>query len=68
MDTEVLETNEIVVVETVLSDEPIFHYTIDYTNEELYNKIKKVTASDIKNFIDRLILDTVYFLKEEEHE
>ena len=32
------------------------------------NLIKKVKADDIAKFIDRLVLDTVYFLKEEEHE
>ena len=52
----------------LLSDFVVSDLGLDYTNEELYNKIKKVTASDIKNFIDRLILDTVYFLKEEENE
>lgn len=40
----------------------------DDTNLEFYNKVKEVTAKDISNFIDRLILDTIYFLKEEEHE
>ena len=52
----------------LFSDFVISDLGLDDTTEELYNKIKKVTACDIKNFIDRLILDTVYFLKEEENE
>ncbi len=40
----------------------------DDTNLEFYNKVKKVTAKDISCFIDRLVLDTIYFLKEEEYE
>lgn len=40
----------------------------DDTTQQFYEKIKKVKADDIAKFIDRLVLDTVYFLKEEEHE
>ena len=40
----------------------------DDTTEEFYNKVKTVTAHDISKFIDRLMLDTIYFLKEEEHD
>lgn len=33
-----------------------------------YDDILKITAEDISNFVDHLILDTVYFIKEEENE
>ena len=52
----------------LLSDFIVSDLGLDDTTEELYEKIKEVTACDIKIFIDRLILDTVYFLKEEENE
>ena len=52
----------------LLSDFIVEDLGFDDTIEELYNKSLKVTAEDIANFIDRLVLDTVYFLKEEEHE
>lgn len=41
---------------------------IDDTTEEYYELVKKVTAKDISNFVDRFVLDTIYFLEEEEHE
>ena len=52
----------------LLSDFIVQDLGFDDTIEELYNKSLKVTAEDIAKFIDRLVLDTVYFLKEEEHE
>ena len=39
---------------------------IDITEEEYYNKLLKITPEDISLFIDRLVLDTIYFLKEGE--
>lgn len=41
---------------------------IDYTNEEYYEKLINVTSKDVSKFIDRLVLDTIYFLKENDHE
>lgn len=41
---------------------------ISWTAEEYYEKFVSIKASDISRFVDRLVLDTVYFLKEEEHE
>lgn len=41
---------------------------ISWTAEEYYEKFVNIKASDISRFVDRLVLDTVYFLKEEEHE
>ena len=50
-------------------DDFIFHdLGIDDTTEEYYEKVLKVTAEDISKFVDKLVLDTVYFLEEEEHE
>lgn len=40
----------------------------DDTTESFYQKVKNVTAKEIVQFMDRLILDTIYFLKEEENE
>lgn len=39
---------------------------LDISEEEYYKKLLKVKTSDISSFIDRLVLDTVYFLKEED--
>ena len=39
---------------------------VDISEDEYYNKLLKVKPSDITNFIDRLVLDTIYYLKEEE--
>ena len=41
---------------------------IDMTAEEYYEISKKITAKDISKFVDRLVLDTTYFLKEGENE
>lgn len=40
---------------------------IDYTAEESYNILKEKNAKDISQFINRLSLDTIYFLKEQEN-
>ena len=37
---------------------------LDITEEEFYNRLLKVTAKDVSLFIDKLVLDTIYFLKE----
>jgi hypothetical protein len=39
---------------------------IDITLDEYYEIMKNITADDICLFLDRLQLDTVYFLKEGE--
>lgn len=41
---------------------------IDITAEEYYELAKKITAKDISKFVDRLVLDTTYFLKEGQNE
>ena len=53
---------------SLLGDFIVEDLGFDDTNLEFYNKVKNVTANDISNFIDRMVLDTIYFLKEEEHE
>ena len=41
---------------------------IDDTLEEYYEKYKNISCEDISNFVNRLVLDTIYFLKEKVHE
>lgn len=41
---------------------------IDYTDEYYYKKLLEVTPQDISSFVDRIYLDTEYFLKEGHHE
>ena len=41
---------------------------IDDTLEEYYEKYKNISSEDIGNFVNRLVLDTIYFLKEKDHE
>ena len=41
---------------------------IDLTAEEFYQKLLLITPKDVSCFMDRLVLDTKYFLKEGEHE
>ena len=41
---------------------------ISLTTPQYYEKIKNITSEDISKFVDRLVLDTVYFLKEGDHE
>lgn len=40
----------------------------DLTSYKYYEALSKITAHDISLFVDRLVLDTVYFLKEGDHE
>ena len=41
---------------------------LDDSSEKYYEKVLKVSADDISNFVDKLVIDTIYFLEEEEHE
>ena len=47
---------------------PIKELGIDITSQEKHELIKKITSEEISEFMNRLVLDTVYFLEEEEHE
>lgn len=51
---------------SIMNDEIFKNLKIDYTAKESYDLLKEKTAKDITKFIDRLSLDTVYFLKEKE--
>jgi len=50
------------------SDGIIKNLKIDYCSSEYYEMLKKITEKDLKDFIDRLVLDTQYFLEEGSHE
>ena len=49
----------------IFDDFIIHDLGIDDTAEEYYEKVLNVTTSDISNFVDKLVLDTIYFLEEE---
>lgn len=49
---------------SIINDNIFKNLKIDYTSEESYNLLKDKTSKDIAEFMDRLSLDTVYFLKE----
>ena len=51
---------------SIMNDYIFKKLKIDYTSKESYELLKEKTAKDIIEFIDRLSLDTVYFLKEKE--
>lgn len=54
---------------SIMNDNIFKTLKIDYTSEESYNLLKEKTAKDVAKFIDRLLLDTTYFLKEsDKHE
>ena len=41
---------------------------LDYTNKEYYEMLVKITYQDIIKFVDRLVLDSIYYLKEKDDE
>ena len=41
---------------------------VEYLEHEYYELVRKVKSSDISKFIDRLVLDTVYFIEEEKND
>lgn len=41
---------------------------LDYTSKEYYEKLIKITYNDIIKFGDRLVLDSIYYLKEKDYE
>ncbi len=48
-------------------DEALFYRLgIDEIQEDVYKKMLKITSKDISNLVDRLVLDTVYFIEEED--
>ena len=53
----------------ILLDEVVVKTLVfDITNIEKHEVIKNFSSEDISKFVERLVLDTVYFLEEEEHE
>ena len=53
---------------SLLDDVVVKELGIDITSQEKHELIKMITSEEISEFVDRLVLDTVYFLEEEEHE
>lgn len=52
----------------IFGDNIVHDLGIDYTSEEFYEKLLKVSAEDIVSFVNDLTLDTVYYLKEGEND
>lgn len=52
----------------LFSDYVVSDLGLEYSLEDTYNEVKKIKAKDISNFVNRLVLDTIYFLKEAEYE
>ena len=55
-----LDNKYYVFSEKIIDDLKIYDTSIDH-----YNKFINIKANDILNFLDRLVLDTIYFLEEE---
>ena len=53
---------------SLLDDVVVKELGIDITSKERHELIKNSSSEEISDFMDRLVLDTVYFLEEEEHE
>ena len=53
---------------SLLDDVVVKELGIDITSQEKHELIKMITSEEISEFVNRLVLDTVYFLEEEEHE
>ena len=51
-----------------LFNDYIFSYLkIEFNQDDLYKLFLDIKAKDIKEFLDRFVIDTVYFLKEGDH-
>ena len=53
---------------TLFQDAVFKDLKLDITEEDYYKKLLKITPSDVSQFIDRMKLDTVYYLEEGDHE
>lgn len=53
---------------TLLNDVVLETLKIDKNMHDNYEDILKISAEDISEFVDRFVLDTIYFVEEEEHE
>lgn len=52
----------------LFSEKIICNLKTDISSKEYYDDICKITPKDIKDFAERIVHDTSYFLKEEEHD
>lgn len=53
---------------TLFSDEILERLEVDKNMNDNYQETLKTTAEDISNFVEKLVLDTVYFMEEENYE
>ena len=53
---------------TLLSDVVLETLEVDKNMEDSYKEALSVSAEDISEFVGRFVLDTIYFIEEEEHE
>lgn len=53
---------------TLLSDKVLETLEVESNMFDNYEKVLKITAEDVSKFMERMILDTIYFVEEEEHE
>ncbi len=52
----------------LINDVTIEELKVDKNMHDSYEEILHVSADDISNFMDRLVLDTIYYVEEEDHE
>lgn len=53
---------------SLFQDEIVNDLGIEISPQEYYQKLCNLSTKDISEFVDRLVLDTIYFLEEAEHE
>lgn len=53
---------------TLLNDVVLETLEVDKNMYDNYEDVLKITAEDISSFVERLVLDTIYFVEEEDHE
>ena len=53
---------------TLLNDAVLETLEVDKNMYDDYDDILKITAEDVSDFSKRLVLDTIYFIEEDEHE
>jgi hypothetical protein len=53
---------------TLLSDVVLETLEVDKNMEDNYKEALKVSAEDISEFVNRFVLDTIYFIEEDCHE
>ncbi|MBQ3511963.1 MAG: insulinase family protein [Bacilli bacterium] len=53
---------------TLLNDAVLETLEVDKNMYDDYEDVLKITAEDVSKFSERLVLDTIYFIEEDEHE